>query len=359
METVMRVTMNTGEIVDVVPKQFEPLLYEDLLLKESNYELKFKAESIEINKNGEITKHDEGKVKTTIEFEQNLPIYSLVQGGWLPPPFVRPRNLLVDRNVVSNIKKITQESSQQRIQDLNWWLEMVENDDLVINPILYAIEGDKRRFPTLDEFKESFEEAVAEIKKVFPKAKLIPFTDETYPLVFAELSLIFERRKKEAKFLVKVAPLIFQRVSDSRLPQTESKILEIAKVEGLDLKSLPVLAVLSCLYENNDGSYFQTARKIIKPKSNYTEENAYNTLADLNALEMFVGSGALSKSATEFPPFAFTTCDKPIALFGCGLGFNKNEFGENGLNTHISIKEQLFPRLSGIEREQLAERLSK
>ncbi|MEO6590314.1 MAG: hypothetical protein ABIP06_13530 [Pyrinomonadaceae bacterium] len=354
----MRVEMKTGETVDVVPKQFAPLLYEDLLLKKPKYEINFKAESIEIEKDGKKTKHEQGDVKASIEFKQNLPIHSLVEGGWLQPPFVRPRNLLVDRNVVSNIKKITQGSSQERIQDLEWWLELVENDDLIINPILYAIEGDQRRFPTLDEFKESFEEALLEIKNVFPRAKLITFTDETYPLVFAELSRIFERRKKEAKFLIKTAPFVFQRVRDSKLSQIEAKILEIAKDEDLDLKSLPVLAILSCLYENNDGLYFQTARKIIKPKSNYTEENAYNTLADLNALEMFVGSSALSNSSKEFPPFAFTTCDKPIALFGCGLRFNENEFGENALNTNISINEHLFPRLNEEERQKLTERLS-
>lgn len=358
METVIRVELETGEIVDAIPKHFEPLSYDDLLLKKSSYEIKFKAESVEIENKGERTKHEQGEVKTLINFKQNLPIYSLVEGGWLPPPFVRPRNLFVDRNVVSNIKKITQGSSQGRIQDLEWWLKMVDNDNLIINPILYAIEGNQRRFPTLDELKKSFEEALAEIKKVFPKAKLISFTDETYPLVFTDLSRIFEHRKKEAKFLVKTAPLIFQRISNSRLSQTESEILEIAKDEGLDLKSLPVLAVLSCLYENTDGLYFHTARKIIKPKSSYSEEDAYNTLADFNALEMFVGSGALSKLATEFPPFAFSTCDKPIALFGCGLGFNKNELRENGLNTNISINEYLFPRLSEIEREQLAERLN-
>lgn len=345
-------------MVDVVPNQFRPLSYRDLLLEDANYQFKFDVESVEIRQNnGIINRHKKGTGNGKIKFKQNLPIYSLVRGGWLPMPFVRPRFFLVDRNVVSNIKKITQGSSLERIQDLKWWLDMVSSDNLVFNTLLYAIEGDKRRFPTFEEFKNSFEKAMMEIKCFFPRANFVTYDEKTYQLVFRDISLIFKRRKKEAEFLVKASSLVFQRISDSKLPQTESKILEIAKSEGLDLKSLPVLVVLSCLYENNDGVYFQAARRILKPKSNYTKEDAYNTLADLNALEMFAGSGALFNSSKKFPPFTFTTCDKPIALFGCGLEFNKNEFGDDGLNFNISINEHLFPRLNENERRELSERL--
>jgi hypothetical protein len=120
--------------------------------------------------------------------------------------------------------------------------------------------------------------------------------------------------------------------------------------------SLTVLATLSCLYESNDNSYFPAARKILNFSFKFNETDAFNALSDLSAIEMFVGTGAVS-NVTKLPRFAFCTSDKSIALFGCGLNLKDKKFGDGGLTCNISMTKELFPVLDDIERQELLTRL--
>ena len=93
-----------GETVELSPKKFKPLSYEDLLPNptkdDKTYFIDVISDFIDIKGKG-YQSTGPGKVSAPINFHNPLTIYALVEGGWLPPPFVIPANLLVDRNVIS------------------------------------------------------------------------------------------------------------------------------------------------------------------------------------------------------------------------------------------------------------------
>ena len=120
MFMIMRYENDNGEFCEFEPKNFKPLSYSELLEffenKTNFVDLTMKVDSINFIKGREIKENGKGEVKTKVQFGQRLPIYSLVELGWLPPPFVRPSNLLVDRNVISNFKKLLQNPSKENSQ---------------------------------------------------------------------------------------------------------------------------------------------------------------------------------------------------------------------------------------------------
>lgn len=352
----MRLQATTGETVDILPKSFEPLSYVELaaddIKNSKTYNLEGVAESVEIT--GRDKQTEQSNFSIAINFRRPVSIYALVDGGWLPPPFVIPPNLFVDRNVVQYLAQIARGSKESNVIDTDWWLSLVKDSSLLINPVLYALEGNKRRTPSFEEFCTSFEEASQKIANQLPDANLVKYEAIHYKAAYQFLTDLDERHKRESKFLVSVAPAIASPVADSKLRQVESFILQTADDLSLERKSLVVIAVLSCLYQRRDGSGFLTARRIIKPSPNgkYMPENAHNALADLRSLELFISSLGFMHD-----PFALCTCDKAIALFWCGLASSGYEWKDGKFSFKVTLSEHLFPRLQDSDREELAERL--
>jgi hypothetical protein len=178
-----------------------------------------------------------------------------------------------------------------------------------------------------------------------------------FQAAFELIKSISGQNEKEIEFLIKAVPLIVTDVPAPDLTKTESEIIRIAQETKLDLKSLSVLTVLSRLYDNGKSGY-NVAKKILKPSSEYTKENAYNTLANLNALRLFIGFLALSKS-NKSESFAFCTSDKALVLLWSGFNFYDIKFVKDvGARSSFSLSENLFPRLSQDQRKELAAKLS-
>lgn len=351
----MRIKVTTGETVDILPKRFKPLSYAELasddIKNSKTYEFEGVADSIEIIGSD---KKPGTEFSVTINFHRPASIYALVEGGWLPPPFVNPPNLFVDRNVVQYMAQIARGSKRPDLLDTDWWLNLVTDSSLLINPVLFALEGNKRRTPSFEEFCLAFEEASLKISNQLPDAKLIKYEAIHYKAAYQTLTDLDERHKRESDFLVRVAPVIASSVADLKLREVESFILQTVKDLSLDRKSLAVIAALSCLYQRRDGSGFLTARRILKPRPNgkYTPEDAHNALADLRSLELFIGSLGF-----RHDPFALCTCDKAIALFWCGLAPDGFEWKDDNFSFNVTLSEHLFPRLQESDRKELAERL--
>jgi hypothetical protein len=119
------------------------------------------------------------------------------------------------------------------------------------------------------------------------------------------------------------------------------------------MRSLVVLAILSCLYERIDGSGFTAARKIIKPRTTYTRQNAYNALSDLRALEIFVSGLGFQRG-----PFALCTCDRAIAAFWCGLNAHDHRWENEQFSFTMGLTEDLFPRLGEADRVALGAKIA-
>jgi hypothetical protein len=167
----IRILSGVGDMVDFVPESFMPLSYSDLPFDRSTeakiYSFTIDAKSVQIPGNVSSERRP-GTVSLQLKFPQGLSVFALVQGGWLPPPFVIASNFLVDRNVVSDLVRIRRGLSPQRMKQNDWWFQFFDHFNAFINPALYVLEGDKLRHPTFDEFRKSFDEAAKEIETQLP-----------------------------------------------------------------------------------------------------------------------------------------------------------------------------------------------
>ena len=212
---IFKYVSDQGEIVDVIPEKFTPLTYSDLVANggsDQQYSIEVFAKSIKLP-NGH--KQGPGTASFPITFRQPLTIYALVEGGWLPPPFVLPPNYLVDRNVIRTFVRIREDSSKPELSPTHWWLQSLEGFSIVINPVLYASEGANQRTPSFEEFLNDLEEGSAEVRTFLPNAKLIEFTPKDYAAVYSVVTDSLERKNKEAEFLLTTVPkgvIIFRAV---------------------------------------------------------------------------------------------------------------------------------------------------
>lgn len=340
---------------------FRPLSYSELnsvaIKKEKNLNLSFQGLMTE-----DISEHysnfEPVESNFTMTFNEDFKVFSLIDGGWLPLPFVNPPHFLVDSNVIINLEKSIKNSLNSGSKAALWWLQMLNSPEVIINPILYAFEGKERTTPKFSDFVDCFEDSTKTIQNVLPNAGIIKFSSETYTKVYKIVKDSIEKREKQKQFLLDVNSLLYNHISRRNLSEVEIEILNTAKRLDIKLNSLLLLITLSCLYESNDNSYFQVARNILKFSSTFDEKIAFNALSDLIAIELFVGTGAVSNK-TESPKFSFCTSDKSIALFGCGLNLRNKIFGADGLTFSISITKELFPVLDDTEREELVIRLLK
>lgn len=351
----------THNTISFKAKIFLPLSYDDFCNARKE---KFRllnitclTDTVRTEKNGVVESTGRGKIEMPVNFRHPLPVYALVKGGWLPPPFVQPPNLLADSNAIGNLEAINKGNAQPIYEQVDWWFTIPNESDISINSLFYAMEGNQFRTPTFEELKSSFATATEVIREKFPKANIIEYEDVHFQAAFELITSISGQNEKEIEFLIKAVPLIVTDVPTPELTKIESKIIRIAQEIKLDLKSLSVLTVLSRLYDNGRSGY-NVAKKILKPSSVYTKENAYNTLADLNALRLFIGFLALSESSKS-ESFALCTSDKALVLLWSGFNFYDIKFVKDvGARSSFELSESLFPRLSQDERKTLATKLS-
>jgi hypothetical protein len=159
-----------------------------------------------------------------------------------------------------------------------------------------------------------------------------------------------QRTKNEIEFLKKSIPLIIQRSPNRNLSKLKDEIIATAKSFGQKSGTLSLVSVLSCLYEDEKRTDLLAARKILKPKENYSNENAYNALFDLRMLELFLLFQPFMNEA-----FSLCTCDKNLTAFWCGIQPAYGELKAETPQYTISLTETLFPRMSEKERFLLAD----
>jgi len=358
----MRYVNPSGEMVTFLPKQFIPLTCMDFVAAHIDgtnlYEIKADATEIEIcDPNGEVRFEQQGRVTMPINFYRGLPVYALVEGGWLPPPLVDPPLYLFDRNVIGYIEQINKGNTRDLYTNTDWWLQLIANDKMHISPFLHAFESNQQRIPDLAEFKRSYAEGVEIIRGLFPRADIVNYGDEHFDAAFQTMEDVLKFHTKETEFLQRVAPLIRENVPRNNLERVCYEILAVATGLGLSFRSLPLLAALSCLYEDREISGFNAARELLKLRGGpYTNEKAYNVLSDMRGLLFYLAFRAISNQMNS-APLAYCTADKSALLFGCGLNFTNVEFRGNDLHLTLELSEFLFPRLSDEQRQELANRI--
>ena len=180
------------------------------------------------------------RVTTNIRFAHTPAPYALVEGGWLPMPFVTTQHFLVDRNVVSTLRSIRSRGARTDELSFAWWTKLFEGGSGTLNPLLYAYEGRHRRTPTTEEFVQQYLEGVSELIQAFPAATVIQHHQEHFDIAYAQLTALTARGEIDTTFLLAAVPLISDRVPRSRERKIQDQIIALAARHGV-VRGAPVV----------------------------------------------------------------------------------------------------------------------
>lgn len=333
----------------------EPLGFDDLLAltagERANVKVTLYGDRALIN--GEMK---EGRVRAvaTMNFDKRTTVYALVQGGWLPPPFVLPPNFLVDRNVVSVLRSIRLGASRGDLAATKWWLQFFNDPRVLFNPVLCALEGATRSVPRFSDFRIEFDKGRAELCQALPGVSVVSLNDEALAAAYQIILDLQERAEREISFLRAVAPSLTSRVSDREFGSALERLFGEAHAHRVARDSLVFLAALSCLAEDKHGSGVAVGRKLLKPSASYTVADAYNALADMRHLEMLIQSHLLPGRES----FALCTADQALALFWAGIAPREIAAGDGAASFTVTLEPGLFPRLGPPDLERVREGLS-
>jgi hypothetical protein len=260
----------------------------------------------------------------------------LVKGGWLPPTLAASNKttILIDQNIVTQICGRFDGGKAVRAEPD--FLDFFADRPVRINPLLAAMEGNKRAIPTPNQVRERLDEIVKKLQAALPSAKLVVGSGS----LGGALGLIEEMRagmEKKQQFLMRVAPSLAAPVSKKNMPARRDAVLAVADECGVRRGSLVVLAALSAVFVANGAS---PAKTLVNFKPGYREEDAYNGLADLRSLELLIHMFGL------FPnePAILCTADRDLALFWTGI--RASNFGRNGAaaTCRLAPIEELLPQ---------------
>ena len=264
----------------------------------------------------------EGPLTASLTLGNNGPVvaYGLVEGGWLPMPWAHKRVAWVDRNVVINLEKL-KTAAEQEFQpgDRAWLTKLLGLDVEEVSPILFVLEGAKRRPPTDFEMRAELTRATKALRSVLPGAKVQSIGPQQRRALHRMTLDYAEFRSRAMRLLVRAVPLVVNNVKPERRQELETQVLEFARQENVRVMSLPVLALLSCIYDANPAlsthRAAQPGRAVLKPKLRYDLADAYNAMVDLYFLELLVNSHSVFPHMKQ----VLYTGDVGIASFWAAL----------------------------------------
>lgn len=323
----------------------KPLLlgYCDLKkIKSNSIDMKFKVLASECTFNGTQINSDEGyvTVKNLIPKTKQI-IYSLTLGGWLPFTFMNNSILLVDKNVIEYMHSISRGETKNPLNDIDLLLKH-SMQNIIINPLLFALEGNKRKAQTFEEFYQSFEEAKKIITSYSPQFKVINYSENDYKEVYSLIENFHTLMERQIKFLCKVAPFVINDKKNDKLEAIEKEINKVAYELNVSNR-LAHIAVLSVLYDsskNKTKGDRPPARGLLKIGQNYSEQDAYNALSDLLNLEILLH---LNRQSRVF----FCTSDFSLAAFWVALDITDSSYNNEKFNIKFNT-ENLFSRSKGL-----------
>jgi hypothetical protein len=341
----------TGRYAKVSGVTFSPLQYSDLVGKNlsKNWEasMNWKGEKVIESNFPDLAGDDPVSGSFAIEFDQTSRTIALVKGGWLPVGLAVDAGFIIlpDRCVFTEIKRRFAGGLKTNEEDRDF-IDFLPSTTAVINPLLFVLEGNRRRNPTNEDIVSQFQEAISILKKALPDAVIHPTDTVGREAVLSIINDTKEGMEAKKMFLAKLAPKLCTPTKLSRRELLWDLILSTAKDCGVGARSLVVIAALSAATVPNGRS---PAKRLLKLKVPYTEEDAYNALADLRALELLMHLFA------QFPDEKMTICtaDKDLALFWSGIRAREFKIVDGKLTFVVAPVEGLLPGITERSRIRL------
>ncbi|HEY6817684.1 MAG TPA: hypothetical protein VI168_19280 [Croceibacterium sp.] len=286
----------------------------------------------------------------TLESRFTSQAIGLVKGGWLPSAFAvmhQKTTILIDRNVVSKIVSRF-ENGRRRGRHPPDFIDLFADQPIRINPLLFVLEGNNRSIPTPSEAAAQLEEVERKLRAALPQAELVIGPDS----LLGALGLIEDSRaslERKQHFLRCIAPCMVSPVARRDVEARWNDVVLAADLYGVPRQSLVVLAALSAVAVPNGKS---PAKNLLKFRNGYTEAEAYNALADLRAIELFIGCHCLFPSE----PMQICTADKPMALVWTGIQASNFRWIGTGFSYDMTPVEGLFPESVGLSWQSILEK---
>lgn len=242
-------------------------------------------------------------------------LFVLEAGGTTLPPFHAASHFLIDRNILGMIRRLAAKPERTDFAPEQWAVGLLGGQDIQLNAVLAALEGDGRKVPTMDELALGIREGTALLRAYYPQ-----FVVHDLPVYAAdaqrELLLSYARDiPKEVALLVEAGPFLANRRSFVRVEADKKRILDMAAHHKVPSANLLVITMLSCLLEFAHGTPPSPARLVLKPRIQMMPEQAYNAVADLRALELLAAASQWTGGAT-----ALLTRDRGLARLWDLLG---------------------------------------
>ncbi|WAC44619.1 hypothetical protein OU997_20755 [Pseudomonas sp. SL4(2022)] len=287
------------------------------------------------------------KADFTVDPDLKNSCFALVKGGWLPLIYTFSNsNIIADRNIVSEIKaRFSKGAISPPNRDRDDFIDYMndKNCSCTIHTISYALESNQRKLPSVATMKEQHRAALKTISNALPHIKTWPKSDSDLQYLTDLMDQLRGYFNEGVRLLTKVAPLLVNSPSRRMRVERWRKMAETAEAENISKNHV---AFIACLSASAADQSFNPAQKLIKPKINYTVEDAYNSMYDLFLVML---SNLLQTQSPE-RKVSLVTRDKNLALFWMGLTFADPS---NSGQQMIGLHEKFLP-VSQEEMEELA-----
>jgi hypothetical protein len=269
-----------------------------------------------------------------------LGAYCLVQGGWVPPGFgMINSTVFADRNFISKLTS-NFEGDKAKNTDLAKWFSDLKNFNFQIDIIPFAVEGNKKRFPSKNEVVAQIKEARDKLQVAAPGIEItkyrIPLQDYAWKLVTGLEPYI----QKRMDFLTQAAPLIKPSSKKEIILKRWQSIADIAKDHGLstDIIHFVALISISAPQKNSPGL------DILKINHPYPQEKAYNACCDISQMELLINLQRMNPSGK----YAIITSDLGLVRFG---GLLNDLTHKTSDDDNLTLSAKIQPDLIGSDPE--------
>lgn len=330
----------TGREVSVCGGKFDPLGYSDLvnhrLRDQVTVSLRFEGAKVISSTISQISVDASASMSFRLNSNRATETIGLVRGGWLPSGLALQPGMVIlpDRCTVKEIRSRFQNGAKKARTDD--FLDLLVDAEVSINPALVALEGNLRSLPTPEVIEQQLDQAYAEINLALPKARLVPADKSSLAGIVGIGQDTYDSMLRKQSFLMKLAPKIHAPVAVRKVDAVWDEVVATAESCGVPRRSLVLLAALSAIAVPNGLS---PAKRLLKLKAGYTEQDAYNALADLRSLEVLMCLFAL------FPQdsLMFCTGDKDLALFWSGLRASDFSWESGAASFNVTVVDELLP----------------
>lgn len=272
-------------------------------------------------------------------FDDEIKVFSLVVGGWVPTSFSQGNTLFLDRNIFAYLEA-------KKPEPFYWHSKQLVTSGAALDPLLFALEGNDRKTPSYPEFVIELRKGAQILTREFPNTTIVQYSDEETALVhrlLGETAAAF--KALWLNFMLEARTHLTRECKAEQRGRKCNILFELADKHKVDTTSLCFVAVLALIYAK--GSKF--ANGVLKfHKADFDEGTAYNAISDLIALELFLAIHKLTGRSS------FATADVSLALFWSALQVEQmRKIGNGGEVLGFRFGPDLLPTLNDSEREAL------